>query len=98
MLGEQVAVVLGEVGQAGCHTPGVGTLIALHVAGENLEQYRLGIVVGADEGNLVPVVEHQVEVVQHLLSVDDLGQALDFKNVLAALAHRLECNIGESSA
>ena len=54
--------------------------------------------VRADERDLVSVVHKQIQVVQDLLTVNDLCQTLDLKDVLTALPVGLESHIREPSA
>ena len=93
IFGKECIVVLGEVALAGCDTPEILACIRLHIACHNLEKDRLGKVVGTYECNLISIVHKEIQVIENLLAVDDLGQALDFEDVLSALAVRLECNI-----
>ena len=95
---EHPRVVLGEVAQRGRDTPGVAAAVRLHLAGEDLEEDSLGVVVGTDEGDLVARVDRQVQLVEDDLPVDSLGQVLDLEAVLADLALRLEGDIGEAAA
>ncbi len=47
------AVVLGEIRLGGREPPFVAALVRLHLAGEDLEEHGLGLLVGADEGHFV---------------------------------------------
>jgi hypothetical protein len=63
---------LGIVGKT-VVTPQVNvTRVGFHIAGQDLKQYSLAIVVGSYKSNLIAVVKHQIEVIEHLLTVDVL--------------------------
>ncbi|MPN03377.1 hypothetical protein SDC9_150606 [bioreactor metagenome] len=54
--------------------------------------------VGTYESHLITAVQHQIKIIQDLFSLNRLGQALHFKNVLAALAFGFERYVGETAA
>ena len=83
---EELGVVLREVGEGGGLAPLDGALVGLQLAGEDLEQGGLGVLVVAHEGDLVPVAHDEAHLVQHLHSVDGLADVGDEEDVLAHLS------------
>ena len=50
-----------------------GALVGFHLAGQDLEESGVGVLVVAHEGDLVPVAHDEGHLVQHLHAVDGLG-------------------------
>ena len=80
---EEGGVVLGEVGEGGGLAPLHGALVGLPLAGENLKEGSVGVLVVAYKGDLVPVAHDEGHLVQHLHAVHGLGHVGDEENVLA---------------
>ena len=70
---ELLRVVLREIGLAGGDAPFIGSLVRLHLSGQNLEQGGLCKLVAAYESNLVVVAQDEGNIVQNLYAVDGLG-------------------------
>ena len=76
---EKFVVVLRQVRLRRRHAPFERARIRLHIAHEDLEERRLAHGIRADEGDLVPFLEREAHVIQHLLAVDRLRQAADLQ-------------------
>ena len=78
-------VVLGEIGEGGGLSPLHCPLVGLHLAGQDLKQGGVGVLIVTHKGDLVPVTHNEGDLVQHLHPVDGLGHIGDKQDVLAHL-------------
>ena len=83
---EELGVVLLEIGLRGSDAPLVGAAVGLHVAHQNFEEGGLRLLLGADERDLVIVLDDKGDVVEELDAADGLRQMLHGQNLIADLA------------
>ena len=91
---KKVGVVLFKIGLGGCDAPLVRAAVRLHVAHQNFEERRLGLLLGADEGNLVVMLYHKGDIVQKLYAADSFGKVLHGKDFISDFTVGTEINEG----
>ena len=87
-----------KVGLGSGNTPLVGSLVRLHFPGQDLEQSSLRQLAATYESHLVFTAQSEGNVIQHLFTVDGLGQMLHSQYLVTDLTLGTEVNIGIFSA
>ncbi len=87
-------IVLGEVSPGGGDAPLVVALIRFHLSHEDLEEGGDGQFVGSHKGHLVVVAQGEGEVIQHLDTVDGLGQVFHGEDLVSDLPVGTEIDVG----
>ena len=95
---ELCGIVLRKVGLGSGNTPLVGSLVRLHFPGQDLEQSSLRQLAATYESHLVFTAQSEGNVIQHLFTVDGLGQMLHSQYLVTDLTLGTEVNIRIFSA